>query len=858
MGRFSFLGEAFVETFQQNHDQTYSPKTSLVNKEKDEKATTSPLFCVKGHKYEGGECQTCESGKYQDIQTPHRKTECIAQPELSGTDCKDGEYFFISASQKQNIYDTTTDRQLTAEQFCKRHEDFNAGNCDPNTYLRSDEMGKLRQTTKDTQLTKTDYCAAQPSFDDITCGLPGMFENITLYNTIVQTRLKRATNDDICSLAELSNKVVSVLHTHFDEPANKKSFRTVKLTGRVNADGNVFLKPTAQRSLETGDTPSSRRSSSSVYAGDKMDTGHNRGRLDQTGWSSQHNTWGQWYQMDNGAPTVITGVAIKGRACCSQWVKTFKVLAFTPDEKWVWVDNQKVYQGNFDQETQVIVDFDNPIQARSVRIYPVSWSNHMSMRCEVRCANVRNIANATKTTVPVRKDSVFNLTRTEAATGLYSFDIEFEDSRKRISKVGSIDGAYLYDFQFSLTTYAQHVRKGSDNYRHPGSIGENIQSVTPTGFDKNSDRVQKITYTAKDIRSEHTLTRTYNATVYTTAASIKAHANQNTKHGEDHHAPQFNLTNMHIKYIGGMPGKNSIHGDAHTFTGHYQAIDNFDHGYIINLHPKVTKYKFAWASFKDVRLRRHTGYHWHGHFASRGINCDITHAQYNWHPHHNIDINWIKTHVHDRHLRFHARNRYNHGEGKWFNVWVRVYDATASIKLHANQNTKYGEDHHAPQFNLTNMHIKYIGGMPGKHSIHNNAHTFTGHYQAIDNFDHGYRINLHPKVTKYKFAWPVVKHVGILVGKDYHWHHQFSSWGVNCSITHAQYNWHPHHNIDNNWIKNNVHNRPLRFHARNNYNHGEGKWLYANANIVALPKIKIKWKAVSKPKFKVKKMKKWR
>jgi len=674
----------------------------------------------------------------------------------------------------------------------------------------------------------------------------------------VQTRLKRATNDDICSLAELSNKVVSVLHTHFDEPANKKSFRTVKLTGRVNADGNVFLKPTAQRSLETGDTPSSRRSSSSVYAGDKMDTGHNRGRLDQTGWSSQHNTWGQWYQMDNGAPTVITGVAIKGRACCSQWVKTFKVLAFTPDEKWVWVDNQKVYQGNFDQETQVIVDFDNPIQARSVRIYPVSWSNHMSMRCEVRCANVRNIANATKTTVPVRKDSVFNLTRTEAATGLYSFDIEFEDSRKRISKVGSIDGAYLYDFQFSLTTYAQHVRKGSDNYRHPGSIGENIQSVTPTGFDKNSDRVQKITYTAKDIRSEHTLTRTYNATVYTTAASIKAHANQNTKHGEDHHAPQFNLTNMHIKYIGGMPGKNSIHGDAHTFTGHYQAIDNFDHGYIINLHPKVTKYKFAWASFKDVRLRRHTGYHWHGHFASRGINCDITHAQYNWHPHHNIDINWIKTHVHDRHLRFHARNRYNHGEGKWFNVWVRVYDATASIKLHANQNTKYGEDHHAPQFNLTNMHIKYIGGMPGKHSIHNNAHTFTGHYQAIDNFDHGYRINLHPKVTKYKFAWPVVKHVGILVGKDYHWHHQFSSWGVNCSITHAQYNWHPHHNIDNNWIKNNVHNRPLRFHARNNYNHGEGKWLYANANIVALPKIKIKWKAVSKPKFKVKKMKKWR
>ncbi len=831
----SSIDEAFVEPFQQqNHERTYSPDNSLINQSKDNQATTEATFCIKGQKFDGSKCLPCENGAYQDYPKQHRKTECKKQPELKASDCPDGQYFFKTGDEKADIYDETKNRKLNTGDFCKPHEPFGPMNCAANTYLVSANVPNLRKDTKDRKLTKDDYCSKQTEFKDITCEKPGFFENITLYNTIKNARETKANGVNVCSSTALSSQKVEVHHTHFDATQNKRSFRTLKVSGKVNNAGKVSLKPTAQREIKTMNTPHSKRSSSSAWNNAKIGEGCNDGNLDKGGWCSKQNAWGQWYQMDNGSDTVVTGVVTQGRNCCSQWVKTFKVLAKMATGNWFWVDNQKVYNGNFDHNTKVISDFNNPIVARYIRIYPASWSHHMSMRCEIRCANVRAIANANETTVNVGKNAAFNITRTEPAIGMYYFDVIFTDAYKnRATKIGTVDGAYLYDFKFSLNRHAQHVRKGSNNYLHPNGFGENVASITSSAFNKNSATVQNIKYTTKNLRSGHTLEQTYKATVYTVAASIKTHATQNTKVGHDHHAPTFNTTNMTVAYIGGMPGKNSVQGNAHTYTGHYQAVDNYDPAYKINLHPRVTKYKHVWPSLKDIRIRVHKPYHWHHHFTNWGINCDITHAQYNWHPHGNINNDWVRTHVHDRHLRFHARNKYNHGEGKWYHVWVRVYNATASIKSHAHQNTKVGHNHVAPQFNLTNMTVAYIGGMPGKNSVHGNAHTYTGHYQATDKYDSSYKINLHPKVTKYKFSWPSVKHVTIRRYQGYHWHNNFSSWGVNCSITHAQYNWHPHGNIDINWVKNHIHHRTYRFHARNNYNHAEGKWLYAEVNVLS-------------------------
>lgn len=683
---FCSIDEAFIEPFeQQNHEKTFSTK-SLINKSKDDEMTVEAIFCEKGHKYEEGECRICEPGKFQDYDKPHRKTECKTQPELKPTDCADGEYFFKTEDEKKEIYDKTKHRELNTGDFCKPHEPFGPKNCAANTYLVAENAPKLRKDVKDKKLSKTDYCEAQPGFQTITCSKNGFFENKTLYDEIINARAQKATGDNICSSTAISYQKVEVHHTHFDAKKNKRSFRTLKVTGKVNNAGKVSLKPTAQREIVTMKTPKSanHRTSSSAWGGAKNGHGCNDGELDKGGWCSQHNKAGQWYQLDIEKDTIVAGVVTQGRNCCAQWVKTFKVMAKKNEGDWFWVDNQNVYNGNFDQNTKVISDFKNPIVARYIRIYPQSWNRHMSMRCDVRCANLRAIANATETTVNVGKNAVFNITRTEPAIGLYYFDIIFTDAYKnRASKIGTVEDAYLYDFQFSLNRHAQHVRKGSNNYQHPNGFGENIGSITSSSFNKNSVTVQNIKYTARDQRSGYTLEQIYKATVYTVAATIKAHATQNTKYGHDHHAPQFSTTNMTVKYIGGMPGKNSIHGNAHTFTGHYQATDNYDSSHKINLYPKVTKYKHAWPSWKDITIRRYNGYHWHHHVTHWGINSDITHAQYNWHPHHNIDNNWIKNHIHNRTLRFHARNKYNHSEGKWFHLRVNVLSDTYRVNVRA-------------------------------------------------------------------------------------------------------------------------------------------------------------------------------
>ena len=192
MFSFSLIEEAFVEPFQQqNHELTYSPDNSLINKSKDDEATIEPSFCERGQKYVDGECMPCDFGQYQDYGEPHRKVECEAQPDLQPENCSDGEYFFKTDEEKKDLYDSTKTRALTTADFCKPHETFGPQNCAPNTYLVSANVPVLRKDTKDRKLTNKDYCEAQPEFKSITCAKPGFFENITLYDTINAARAQK-------------------------------------------------------------------------------------------------------------------------------------------------------------------------------------------------------------------------------------------------------------------------------------------------------------------------------------------------------------------------------------------------------------------------------------------------------------------------------------------------------------------------------------------------------------------------------------------------------------------------------------------------------------------------------------------
>jgi len=149
-------------------------------------------------------------------------------------------------------------------------------------------------------------------------------------------------------------------------------------------------------------TPETMRSASSVWILDAIGVGNGRGRLDSDqAWSSQNNVIGEWYQIDNGVVGKITGIAIKGRAVAhEQWIKTFKVKFKGASGTWADVDGGKIYTGNTDTETQVDVTFTTPVDARYIRIYPQTWNNHMSMRCDIIAGKTRTDKTPTIVDVP--------------------------------------------------------------------------------------------------------------------------------------------------------------------------------------------------------------------------------------------------------------------------------------------------------------------------------------------------------------------------------------------------------------------------------------------------------------------------
>lgn len=161
------------------------------------------------------------------------------------------------------------------------------------------------------------------------------------------------------------------------------------------------IAPAADPTPVLRDTPETMRNASSVYRYDAIGVGYGRGRLDSfEGWSAQNNAIGEWYQMDNGVVGKITGVAIKGDSSGGRWVKTFKVQSKGATGTWTEVDSGKVYTGNTDNTTHVVVTFDTPVDARYIRIYPQTWLNHISMGADIVAGKTRTDKTPTIVDVP--------------------------------------------------------------------------------------------------------------------------------------------------------------------------------------------------------------------------------------------------------------------------------------------------------------------------------------------------------------------------------------------------------------------------------------------------------------------------
>ncbi|XP_046847042.1 coagulation factor V-like [Xenia sp. Carnegie-2017] len=102
-------------------------------------------------------------------------------------------------------------------------------------------------------------------------------------------------------------------------------------------------------------------------------------------WSTRTNNINEWLQVNFLKTTKITGISTQGRPAVSEWVTSFSLsysdlgTTFTP---YTVNGNTQVFQANTNSDSVVHNKISPPIVASFIRIKPVSWNTHISLRAE--------------------------------------------------------------------------------------------------------------------------------------------------------------------------------------------------------------------------------------------------------------------------------------------------------------------------------------------------------------------------------------------------------------------------------------------------------------------------------------------
>lgn len=138
--------------------------------------------------------------------------------------------------------------------------------------------------------------------------------------------------------------------------------------------------------LRSAGVPGNARKASSLHSDESL--GYTSGAIDSTrAWCSKKDDETPWYQMDLGEVNEIAGVIVASRADAPQWITRFKVsLADSEDGPWKLADDGREFVGpTFLCPCRAVFHSSN--QARFVRVEPLSFHNHCSLRADVLLAS---------------------------------------------------------------------------------------------------------------------------------------------------------------------------------------------------------------------------------------------------------------------------------------------------------------------------------------------------------------------------------------------------------------------------------------------------------------------------------------
>jgi hypothetical protein len=99
-------------------------------------------------------------------------------------------------------------------------------------------------------------------------------------------------------------------------------------------------------------------------------------------WSAKRNTEGQWIQIDFGQVSQIDEVTIMGRYNMAQWITKFKLLVSLDGRNWSQVGD--VLEGNIGMNSPRIIQLEEEVLGRYIRMVPIEWHKHISARFDAK------------------------------------------------------------------------------------------------------------------------------------------------------------------------------------------------------------------------------------------------------------------------------------------------------------------------------------------------------------------------------------------------------------------------------------------------------------------------------------------
>ncbi|XP_072025091.1 uncharacterized protein [Amphiura filiformis] len=105
------------------------------------------------------------------------------------------------------------------------------------------------------------------------------------------------------------------------------------------------------------------------------------------GWVADMVDSNQWLQISLYRQTRIGGVIMQGRQDKNEWVTRYKVSSSLDGSLWEYVTDEhgadEVFEGSWDRDTHAVHLFHSLVEAQYVRIIPVEWNSHISLRLEI-------------------------------------------------------------------------------------------------------------------------------------------------------------------------------------------------------------------------------------------------------------------------------------------------------------------------------------------------------------------------------------------------------------------------------------------------------------------------------------------